>query len=329
MAAAALLALFPTALPLSPATNQAEAGPTNTNSSNSVYFRQTAHYIKDAFLNYWLMNGGVTLYGYPVSEEITENGMSVQYFQRSRFEYHADSSDPWHVELTTVGSEVTQGRNFEPATPADATGDRTFYPQTSHTLGGAFQQFWRNNGGLAIFGYPISEEIIENGMTVQYFQRARFELPAQGHVQLGFVGLEMMNNEIEAGTLDPLVATPLPRPPFSMTFTGNATVFHANWQHVIDLNKSWGNLSPDFVGHGLYAAAPADLYLYGREARVTRGSRSVNVQFIDVINWPDIPYVRSNGIVIDLGQETFNALGQYSGGRYEVSFDVFWPDQEP
>ncbi len=329
MAAAALLAIFPTALPASPSARVAEAAPTNTSSSNSVYFRQTAHYIKDAFLNYWLMNGGVTLYGYPVSEETSVNGMPVQYFQRSRFEFHADSSSPWHVELSNAGSEVTAGRNFEQVTPAAATGDRTFYVQTGHTLGGAFQQFWKNNGGLAIFGYPISEELIENGMTVQYFERARFELPAQGRVQLGFVGLEMMNKDIAAGTIDASLAGPLPRPPYNMSFTGNATVFSADWQHVIDLNKQWGNLSPGFVGRGLYAAAPADLNLYGHEARVTRGNRSVYVQFIDVINWPDIPYVRSRGIVIDLGQETFNALGQYNGGRYEVSFDVFWPDQEP
>jgi hypothetical protein len=329
MAAAALLAIFPTALPAAPSAHTAEAAPTNTDSSNSVYFRQTAHYIKDAFLNYWLMNGGVTLYGYPVSEETTLNGMDIQYFQRSRFEYHPDSSNPWHVELSAAGSEVTQGRNFAPVTPDAATGDRTYYPQTSHTLGGTFKQFWKNNGGLAIFGYPISEEIFENGMTVQYFERARFELAAQGHVQLGFVGLEMMNKDIAAGSIDPTIATPLPRPPFNMSFTGNATVFDANWQRVIDLNKQWGNLPQDYVGRGLYAAAPSDLYLYGREARVTRGNRSVNVQFIDVINWPDIPYVRSKGIVIDLGQETFNALGQYNGGRYEVSFDVFWPDQQP
>ena len=49
-------------------------------------------------------------------------------------------------------------------------------------------------------------------MTVQYFERARFELPAQGRVQLGFVGLEMMNKDIAAGTIDAAMADPLPRP---------------------------------------------------------------------------------------------------------------------
>src|SRR5690242_19777605 len=70
----------------------AEAAPLSTNSSGSVYFRQTAHYLKDAFLNYWLMNGGLATYGYPVSEEFTRNGVTMQYFERSRFEYSPTSS---------------------------------------------------------------------------------------------------------------------------------------------------------------------------------------------------------------------------------------------
>ena len=34
-------------------------------------------------------------------------------------------------------------------------------------------------------------------------------------------------------------------------------------------------------------------------------------------------------IVIDLGEEAYRALGPYHGGRYEASFDVFWPGEEP
>ncbi len=119
-----------------------------------------------------------------------------------------------------------------------------------------------------------------------------------------------------------------------MSFRGEATWFSAaaygtTWEHIISLNKGWGNLPQDFVGAGLYAAAPADLKLYGRTARVTRGHRSVFVQFIDEIAAADVPYVRSKGIVIDLGQESYEALGQDNGGRYEVSLDVFWAGEEP
>ncbi|NJN16075.1 MAG: hypothetical protein HC822_07210 [Oscillochloris sp.] len=52
---------------------------------------------------------------------------------------------------------------------------------TGHSLRGAFRRFWEANGGLARFGYPLTEELIEpesgNGRprTVQYFERVRFE----------------------------------------------------------------------------------------------------------------------------------------------------------
>ena len=43
-----------------------------------------------------------------------------------------------------------------------------------------FAAYWEANGGLAQFGYPLTEEFterLENGRTytVQYFERARFE----------------------------------------------------------------------------------------------------------------------------------------------------------
>jgi hypothetical protein len=305
-----------------------EAAPLSTNSSNTIYYRQTGHYLKDAFLNYWLMNGGMAIYGYPISEEFTNNGATVQYFERSRFEYNPASSRPWKVDLTPVGSLVATGREFPPPAQTVSTPDRTYYDQTGHTLGGVFSQFWKASGGLPIFGYPISEELQERGITVQYFERARFELTAQGRVQLGHLGVELLEKDRQAG-LDPALAAPRNRPGFNMSFRGEATWFHADWARVISLNKGWGNLPQDFVGRGLYAAAPSDLGLYGRSARVTRGNRSIFVQFVDVIDWPDIPYVRSRGIVIDLGEEAYRALGSSANTRYEVTFNVFWPGEEP
>ncbi|HUY99714.1 MAG TPA: serine hydrolase, partial [Thermomicrobiaceae bacterium] len=73
-----------------------------------------------------------------------------------------------------------------PAPPADS---RTF-PETGFTVAGGFLRYWEQFGGLAAFGYPISEEFVANGVTVQYFERARFEWhpgawPARFDVLLG------------------------------------------------------------------------------------------------------------------------------------------------
>ena len=65
-------------------------------------------------------------------------------------------------------------------------------------IGGGFRRFWEERGGLAIFGWPITEEFRENGVTVQYFERARMEhRPDIGraedyHVVLGRVGAELL-----------------------------------------------------------------------------------------------------------------------------------------
>lgn len=65
-------------------------------------------------------------------------------------------------------------------------------------LGGGFRRFWEERGGLALFGFPLTKEFQENGVTVQYFERARFEhRPDIGkaedyHVVLGRVGAELL-----------------------------------------------------------------------------------------------------------------------------------------
>jgi hypothetical protein len=60
--------------------------------------------------------------------------------------------------------------------PMDENGmpTRTFFPETGHHLSDAILTAWRSTG-LMIFGYPISEPMIEDGRTVQYFERARLE----------------------------------------------------------------------------------------------------------------------------------------------------------
>jgi N-acetylmuramoyl-L-alanine amidase len=58
-----------------------------------------------------------------------------------------------------------------------------------------FTAFWLSKGGLPIFGFPIGPEQAANGnfgnaTSVQYFERARFELQPGGAVMLGLVGVE-------------------------------------------------------------------------------------------------------------------------------------------
>jgi hypothetical protein len=84
-----------------------------------------------------------------------------------------------------------------PLDRVDPLPDALYFFETGHNVRGAFLQFFTNNGGLAIFGYPRTEEIVENGRTVQYFQRARMEyFPEHAgtpyEVQLGLLGDELL-----------------------------------------------------------------------------------------------------------------------------------------
>lgn len=70
-----------------------------------------------------------------------------------------------------------------------------YFNETGHNLATSFKTYWQQHGGLAMFGYPISEEFAENNRTVQYFERARLEYHPElagtpNQVQLGLIGKE-------------------------------------------------------------------------------------------------------------------------------------------
>lgn len=53
-----------------------------------------------------------------------------------------------------------------------------------------FYRYWEVEGGVAELGYPISNELSEDGQTVQYFERARLEYAQDGSILRGLVGSE-------------------------------------------------------------------------------------------------------------------------------------------
>ena len=61
-----------------------------------------------------------------------------------------------------------------------------FFPETGYTVSGRFLEYWRSNGGLPVFGYPLGPALEEpdaatgERLVVQYFERARLELLPAG-----------------------------------------------------------------------------------------------------------------------------------------------------
>lgn len=149
------------------------------------YYPATGFWVKDNILAFWDKAGGLPVFGYPISQATVKGGATIQYFERARFEYRAGSWPAnFDVQLGRLGVELTTSRTHEkPFRPVMAANDAncTFYAETGHRLCFTFRDYWTAHGGLAVFGYPISEEFVENGYTVQYFERARFEWHPENH----------------------------------------------------------------------------------------------------------------------------------------------------
>ncbi|MGN6811878.1 MAG: hypothetical protein ACTHMP_13485 [Thermomicrobiales bacterium] len=135
-----------------------------TNEVGSLNFPQTGHSVAPPFFPYWQDQGGLPVFGYPLTEEYTDaqTGFVRQYLERARFEWHPGAwPERFDVELGLLGVELAQKEHltgttpFQPITAGDDA-NCTFYEPTGHRLCFGFRDFWHANGGLAIYGYPIS-----------------------------------------------------------------------------------------------------------------------------------------------------------------------------
>ena len=146
---------------------------------NCRYFVETGHYVCDEFLAFYDTWGGVEIFGYPLTErfEDPERWRGVQYFQRARMEWHPENPNPYKVQLGLLVDEL--GYNYPPAQenqiPTFNSSHHHYFPEVGHVVSYAFLDYFREKGGVYIFGYPRSEFMYENGYIVQYFQRARME----------------------------------------------------------------------------------------------------------------------------------------------------------
>lgn len=148
--------------------------------SDTQCFAETGKCVGGRFIDFWRERGGLAINGYPISGEMVETledgqQYTVQYFERTRLEYHPNSPVPYQVQIGQFGRRI---RAADP--PASPLPGASYFAATGHNLDGRFAEYWRTNGGLAQFGYPISEVIREQlsdgrEYEVQYFERARFE----------------------------------------------------------------------------------------------------------------------------------------------------------
>ncbi len=179
------------------------------------------HCIDDRFVAYWQQQGGLPVFGYPLSaayEEQTSTGMVlVQLFERAKLEYHPENPAPFTIQLSHLGRQLGPS----PASPQSPQAGCLHFAQTGQNICEPFLSTWRSYGlelgtpgisegeSLALFGLPLTParpETLGNGqtITVQWFERARFEDHGNQGVLLGLLGRELVG---DMGVGSPTVAS--------------------------------------------------------------------------------------------------------------------------
>ncbi|NJP06092.1 MAG: DUF3352 domain-containing protein [Chloroflexaceae bacterium] len=208
--------------------------------SNERCFSETGFCIQGRFYSFWQQHGGLPVFGLPISaaETVLIEGQPrhVQWFERSRLEWHPEQEAPYDVLLGRLGGDMLQhqGRAWQafPTSPTTVPVGCRFFAETGHSLCGDFLAAWQAHGlerdgqpgsstaeSLALFGLPLSEpveETLSDGQTytVQWFERTRFERHPQNdpshRVLFGLLGRELM--QPATAFEGPVIPDPQPSP---------------------------------------------------------------------------------------------------------------------
>jgi hypothetical protein len=221
---------------------------------DEICFSETGFCISGRIREYWEQNGGLPVFGYPITaqqaETVEGQSVQVQWFERNRLELHPENERPYDVLLGRLGAGYLeqQGRNwftFPTSQPRDGC---RFFAETGHNVCGEFLNYWRSNGleidgrpgkteaeSLALFGLPLSDEQTETfdgkEYTVQWFERARFEFHPENQPPFNVL-LGLLGNEMRATTGPPSAPaapeTPVGQIAFTSVREGNQDVYVMN-----------------------------------------------------------------------------------------------------
>src|SRR5436190_11163699 len=112
-----------------------------------LYVSATGHYMRGVFRDFWDKHGGLSIFGYPLTEEYIDSKTNrvYQYFERARFERALPSSTT--VELGLLGRLAVGDRVFATVDPIQNTKDRRYFPETKHIVQYGFKDIWESKGG--------------------------------------------------------------------------------------------------------------------------------------------------------------------------------------
>jgi len=169
-------------------------------SADVRYYGATQRYVGYGFRKFFDDNGGIDQFGLPITDEFERKGVTSQYFQRARLEFHPELGGV--VTRANVGREFLALHGGLPERVAPPRGELpptiAYFPETGHYVRAAFKAYFEERGGVEVLGLPLSEEVVYLGITAQWFEKGRLEWHpeiGQGVVLLGLVGDELAKME--------------------------------------------------------------------------------------------------------------------------------------
>lgn len=167
--------------------------------SGGRYYPETGHTLQSQFLDFFDRNGGVDIFGYPITEGFSDpdSGRFIQYTENARLEWHQDEAGGAAQPALAPLGEIIGGWHLpDEEQQLEGRGCRSF-EGTPHSTCYAFLEYFEANGGLELFGAPTSGFIIESDRIVQYFQYFRLDwypdAAASHQVKVGPLGREHFN----------------------------------------------------------------------------------------------------------------------------------------
>jgi hypothetical protein len=194
--------------------------------SDQRCFPETNQCISGVIRAYWERNGGLQIFGYPITplqiETVEGQTLPIQWFERDRLEDHgATGVLAGRLGARALELSLRPWQYFDTVSPASVAAGCQFFAQTGHSLCEPYLSYWRKNGGLERFGYPITQPFFENisssGETrqfeTQYFERRRMEihpeLPGRP-ILLGLLGQAVQSTPVPQQSYPDCLSQALP-----------------------------------------------------------------------------------------------------------------------
>ncbi|HMA35987.1 MAG TPA: VanW family protein [Chloroflexia bacterium] len=187
----------------------APAPPVLPGNGSGLFVAATGHVVGPAFLAAWQGPDGAARLGNPITEQQDEWGHTVQYFEFARLT--VDAGAPGGIREQLQDNVRRPGSPFAPtAGPRDPAA--LFIAATGHSIGGGFREIYGALGGGPSLGAPLTDEVLENGLTVQYFTAAKLSYttarPAGALIQVEALGRDWMTGH----SVPPLALLQAPPP---------------------------------------------------------------------------------------------------------------------